>query len=244
MATPFPGFSPKALSFFRALQKNNDRTWFAGHKELFETQVRRPMIELVGLLSDELRRMAVDYVPEKPEKIIYRIYRDTRFSKDKTPYKTHIGALFQHRRVPKNRGAGFYFELSHEALGIAGGMYMPEPEQLLAVRKALVERWEEFARLCGNKALIKAMGGLQGQSLARVPKGFDPQSPAAEWLKRKQFYFYVQLDPTLAMKRDLAKRLLGYFKPTLPMVEFLNHAVICGLSDEAEAPPARPEPMF
>src|SRR5438046_1539014 len=89
---PFPGFSKKMPSFFRALEKNNTREWFTPRKELFEAEVRGPMIELVSLVNEDLKRFAVDYVVSNPAKALYRIYRDTRFSKDKTPYKTHVGA--------------------------------------------------------------------------------------------------------------------------------------------------------
>lgn len=244
MANRFPGFSPKALTFFRQLEKNNQRDWFNAHKEIYENEVRRPMIELVRLLAEDVRKSAVDYVPDKPEKVIFRIYRDTRFSHDKTPYKTHIGAFFQHRRVPKNRGAGFYFELSHRALGIAGGMYMPEPEQLLAVRQALLTRWEEFAGMCAERALVRRLGALQGEMLARVPKGFDPLSPAAEWLRRKQFYFYAELDAKIVTGPGVYRQLVDCFRLTLPMVEFLNQAVISSLGEEEESRPVRPAPMF
>lgn len=244
MPSTFSGFSSKAIGFFRQLEKHNDRPWFNAHKELFDTEVRQPMVELVGLMCDEFRRFAVDYLPEKPEKAIYRIYRDTRFSKDKTPYKTHIAAQFQHRRVPRNRGAGFYFELSHQHLGIAAGMYMPEPEQLMAVRQALAERSEEFAKLCGDRTLVKLFGDLQGDSLARVPKGFDPESPAAEWLRRKQWYFYVELAPKLATGPGIREQVMTRFRRSLPVVQFLNDAVLRALGDEEEARPARPEPMF
>jgi uncharacterized protein (TIGR02453 family) len=244
MASGFPGFSPRALSFFRQLARNNDRDWFAAHKHQFEADVRRPMIELVTLLCDDMRLIAADCVPDKPEKAIYRIYRDTRFSRDKTPYKTHIAAHFQHRQVTRNQGAGFYFQVSHEGLAVGGGMYMPGPEQLLAVRKALAQRWQEFARLCAHRALVRCLGPLQGDSLARVPKGFDPQSPAAEWLKRKQFYYYVELDAKLALGPGLRRQVMSRFERVAPMIQFLNEAIVAGLGASEEVRPVRPEPMF
>ena len=244
MASRFPGFSSKALGFFRQLEKNNDRDWFKAHKDIFDSEVRGPMVELVSLMCDDFRRFAVDYVPEKPEKAIYRIYRDTRFSKDKTPFKSHIAAQFQHRRMHRNRGAGFYFELSHRHLGIAGGMYMPEPEQLRAVRQAIADHWADFAKLCEDPSLVKLFGPLQGDSMKRVPKGFDPQSPAADFLRRKQWYLYVELDAKVGLTPRIYDEVMGRFKRSLPMVQFLNDAVLRALGDEEDARPARPEPMF
>jgi len=246
MASKFPGFSPKAISFFRQLEKNNERDWFAKHKEVFDNYVRAPMVELVGLMGEEFRRFAVDYVPEKPERAIYRIYRDTRFSKDKTPYKTHIAAQFQHRRLPKNRGAGFYFEITNDHVGIASGMYLPDPEQLLAVRGVLANHGEEFTRLCADKALVKLYGELQGESLARVPKAFDAASPAADLLRRKQWYFYRELPAACALGPKLYEEVMRRFRQSLPIVDFLNTAVIRRLQEEEgeEEVPQRPPPMF
>ena len=244
MASRFPGFSSKALVFFRQLEKNNERDWFKAHKAVFDTEVREPMVDLVGLMCDEFRRFAVDYVPEKPEKAIYRIYRDTRFSKDKTPYKSHIAAQFQHRRMHRNRGAGFYFELSHRHLGIAGGMYMPDPEQLLAVRQAITNDPAGFASLCEDPSLLKLLGPMQGDSLSRVPKGFDPQYPAADFLRRKQWYFYIELDAKVSLSSRIYDEIMVRFQRSLPIVQFLNDAVMRALGDEENAQPTRPEPMF
>lgn len=244
MAKQSPGFSSKALTFFRELEKNNDRNWFAAHKELYETEVRQPMIELTAMVCEDFRKLAADYVPEKPEKAIYRIYRDTRFSHDKTPYKTHIGTHLQHRRIPKNAGAGFYFEVSHRAVGIGGGMYMPGPEQLLAVRKALAEKGEQFAKLCADRTLVRLLGPVQGEQLARVPKGFDPRSPAADWLRYKQIYYYIELPAKAATGTMLYKEILTRLKPLLPVNQFLNEAIIAALGEGEDARPVRPEPMF
>ncbi len=241
MAT-FPGFPKQTLTFFRQLAANNDRAWFNAHKETFEAVVKSPMIELVTLVADDLRAFAADYVPDKPEKSIYRIYRDTRFSKDKTPYKTHIAAHFQHRRVGKNLGAGFYFAVSHESVEIAGGMYMPGPDQLRAVRGVLLKDHAKFAKLCGDKSLVKAAGELLGEKLTRVPKVYPADSPAAEWLKRKQFYFDISLPAKAALDKTIRKEIASRFRKMQPMVDYLNDALLADLGEEAI--PKRPEPMF
>lgn len=244
MPKTFPGFSSKAMKFFRELEKNNDRNWFAAHKEIYESEVRQPMIALTAMVCEDLRKLAADYVPEKPEKAIYRIYRDTRFSKDKTPYKTHIGTHLQHRRIPKNAGSGFYFQISHEGLGIGGGMYMPGPEQLQAVRQVLEKKWEQFAKICSEKTLVKALGSVQGDKAARVPKGFDPQSPAADWLRYKQIYYYLELPAKAVTGPTLYKEIITRLKPLIPFNDFLNTAMIQAIGDEDDGRPVRPEPMF
>src|ERR1700743_2828886 len=131
MRSRFPGFAPETMQFFRGLARNNNRDWFQPRKELFEEKVKQPMRDLVEALNDGMKSFAPEYATD-PAKAIYRIYRDTRFSKDKTPYKDHIAAHFQHQKLPKNRAAGFYFAVSHTEVEIAGGIYMPGPDELAA----------------------------------------------------------------------------------------------------------------
>src|SRR3954447_23426071 len=114
-----------------------------------------------------------DYVTD-PAKAVYRFYRDTRFSKDKTPYKDHIAASFRHRHLGgEGGGAGFYFAVSHKDVGIGGGVYMPAPETLLAIRTHIAEFHQEFETLLKGRAVKRLMGELQGEELSRVPKGFS-----------------------------------------------------------------------
>jgi uncharacterized protein (TIGR02453 family) len=238
----FSGFSPKALTFFRQLSRNNDREWFNARKAIYETEVRGPMIELVSTISDDLRKFAIDHVPDKPEKAIFRIYRDARFSKDKTPYKTHIAAQFPHRRMPRTAAAAFYFSVSHTAVEIAGGMYMPGPEQLLAFRRALQKRHKQFEKLCGEKSLVKCISKLLGDRMTRVPKDFPQDDPAAEWLKMKNYYFDIELDPKVALTSKIRKEIIDRFKLMTPVIRFINESLLEDLGEEDI--PVRPKPMF
>src|SRR5688572_4406116 len=154
---PTTCFTPKMLTFFRQLEKNNTREWFTPRKAVFEEHVRQPMIALATDICDDLRKFAVDYVPTDPVKALYRIYRDTRFSKDKTPYKLHIAAHFQHRQLPKNRAGGFYYAVSHKYVEIAGGIYMPGPEELAIVRQTIAKNPQKFRKLIEDKKLTRAL---------------------------------------------------------------------------------------
>jgi uncharacterized protein (TIGR02453 family) len=229
---------------FRSRRLRSSGSWFNAHKAVYEAHVKGPMVELVTQVADDLRKFAVDCVPDKPEKAIYRIYRDTRFSKDKTPYKTHVAAHFQHRQIPKNTGAGFYFAVSHKSLDVGGGMYMPGPDQLAATRAVLLDRHEEFRKLCSDKSLTKSLGKLLGDKLARVPKGFDAEHPASEFLRMKQFYFYAELDPKLALSAKVRKEIVDRFKRVAPIVAFLNEALLIGMKGDDDDRPVRPAPMF
>src|SRR4051812_11704375 len=122
MAIGFRGFSPEAMQFFRGLARNNNREWFQPRKAVFDEHVKQPMHALVEAVNAGMRPFAADYVTD-PAKAVYRFYRDTRFSKDKTPYKDHIAASFRHRKlVGEGGGGGYYFSVNHKTIGIGGGI--------------------------------------------------------------------------------------------------------------------------
>jgi len=243
-AQPVSNFSAKSLTFFRQLAKNNRREWFQPRKETFDQLIRLPMIELVTAVANDMRKFAVDYVPADPAKAMYRIYRDTRFSHDKTPYKTHIAAHFQHQKLPKNRAGGLYISVSHTGVEIAGGIYMPGPEELAAVRKAIADKPAKFEKLVTQPALVRKFGPLRGSMLARVPKGVSPDDPAAQWMRFKNFYFDLELDSAAALKPGFRKTIVDHFKMLLPVVGYFNQAVLASIEPEEEERPVRPAPMF
>ena len=219
MRSVFPGFPAEGLAFFASLQRHNRREWFQPRKAIFEATLKQPMRELVGAVNSAMRSFAPDYATD-PDKAIYRIYRDTRFSKDKTPYKDHIAASFS-RRGDKE-GAGFYFAVSHKEVGIGGGIYMPAPETLLAIRQHLAERYEEFRKLAGARAVRQLFTAVQGEQLTRVPKGYPCDHPAADLLRMKQYLLYVELPPDLATTSELYTEIVKHFRVMTPFVEFLN----------------------
>jgi uncharacterized protein (TIGR02453 family) len=219
--TAFPGFPKEGIEFFRSLARNNRREWFQPRKETFDTRLKQPMRELVHEVNRELARFAPDYVTD-PDKAVYRIYRDTRFSKDKTPYKTHIAASFHRSGANLHGGGGFYFAVSHKEVAIGGGMYMPEPEVLKKVRLHLAERHEEFRKLTRARTLRELCGEVQGERLTRPPKGYLPDHPAADLVRFKQLYYYVELAPELALSKDLQPTILRHFRAITPFLDFLN----------------------
>jgi uncharacterized protein (TIGR02453 family) len=225
MAAAFPGFPEEGMKFLRSLGRNNDREWFQPRKHIYDEQVKAPMQELVLAVTREMMRFAPDYVAE-PGKAIYRIYRDTRFSKDKTPYKTHIAAIFPRRGMAKHSGAGFYFSVSPKEIEVAAGVYMPGPDQLRAIRDHLSAHHREFLKLVGSKSLQSLMGKLYGEQLSRVPKGFPADHEAADLLRYKQWLFYVILDPKLATTPKLQDELVKRLRAITPFVDFLNRPLL------------------
>lgn len=219
MRCVFPGFPAEGLAFFSSLRRNNRREWFQPRKAIFEEKLKQPMRELVGAVNAAMRSFAPEYATD-PDKAIYRIYRDTRFSKDKTPYKDHIAASFP-RRGDK-AGAGYYFAVSDKEVAIGGGIYMPEPETLLALRQHLAERHEEFRKIAGARAVRRLFAAVQGEQLTRVPKGYPSDHPAADLLRLKQYLLYVELPPDLAATPAIYTEVVKHFRAMTPFVEFLN----------------------
>ena len=225
MKSRFPGFSPQALTFLRNLKRNNRREWFQPRKAEYESLIKLPMLELINCLNEEFARFAPNYVTP-PQKATYRIYRDTRFSKDKSPYKTHISAIFPRYTAIKREGAVFYFHFTEKDLLVFGGVWMPEREELLAYRSLLQERHAEFQSILSDKKLRRVVGQLQGEQLSRMPKGFPTDHPAESLLRHKQWYLEAILEPGLLTSPRLLLELAKHFAVMAPMIEFLNTAIV------------------
>ncbi len=219
----FPVFPPESLRFLSSLARNNRREWFQPRKEIFETKVKTPMLELTEAINAELLNFAPDHIND-PKKAVYRIYRDTRFSPDKTPYKTHLGAIFPKRGLGRESAAGFYVQVSPKSLGIAAGAYMPGPEQLFAIRTWLAENHKAFRKAAQTPE--KLLGKLHGDSLTRSPKGFDPAHPASDLIRMKGWLYWIELDSKLVESRKLLAEIVKRFRAASPVVEMLNAPLV------------------
>jgi uncharacterized protein (TIGR02453 family) len=168
-----------------------------------------------------LARFAPAYVTP-PEKAVYRIYRDTRFSPDKTPYKTHVAAIFPRNSAMKREGAVFYLHFTEKEVLAFGGVWGPDRDELMAYRTLLRDNHEEFESLLSNKSLRKTVGELQGEQLSRMPKGFPVDHPAEGLLRQKQWYLESTLNIGLLTTPRVVPELAKRFAVMAPMVEFLN----------------------
>jgi uncharacterized protein (TIGR02453 family) len=225
MNTPFPGFPPESLKFLKALKRNNKREWFQPRKDEFERVLRAPMLELLARINIELMKFAPDYAME-PAKAIFRFYRDTRFSKDKSPYKTHVAAVFSHRTMPRNQGAGFYFQVSLEKVGIGGGIYQPPPDLLRKIREHVAANHGEYRKVIRQVNARKIAGSFEGQPLTRVPKGWCSEHEAAELLKCRSFFFYAELPPETALGPGVEKEITSRFRAIARFVELLDQPIV------------------
>jgi uncharacterized protein (TIGR02453 family) len=213
-----PSFPKEGLDFLRGLKRNNRRPWFQKRKDDYEQYVKAPMVEFVMALAHDL---PPEYVAD-PAKSIFRIYRDVRFSKDKSPYKTHAAAHFPPRGKPRGLGAGLYFHISPDEVWIGGGYYAPTPQEALAVRTRIAERPRALENIVGSPEFRKRFGKLEGAKLTRVPRGFLSDHPAAEWLKHKQWIAGAELKPEAATGPKFYDTLLAHFRAALPLLQFLN----------------------
>src|SRR3954469_9096113 len=177
-----PRFSAHTLKFLRSLKRNNRREWFNAHRDAYEQHVREPMTAVVERLAEDFRAFAPELVAS-PKVSMYRIYRDTRFSENKTPYKTHVAAVFPTRGLPKHEGAGLYFHVSPDEVWIGGGMYSPQTAQLHAVREHIASNVRQLRSIVESPGFRRRVGALDGERLKRVPRGFPTDHPAADYLK-------------------------------------------------------------
>lgn len=214
-------FSSKTLSFLRALKRHNDREWFAAHRDDYERHVREPMRRLVERIAGDLPSFAPELVAS-PRVSIYRIYRDTRFSADKTPFKTHAAAIFPCRGLGKHEGAGLYLEVRPARVLAAGGMYRPQTAQLQRLREHLAANYTQFRSLVEAPSFRKRVGTIDGEKLKRVPRGFPVDHPAAEYLKFRQFLAWREFPASLASSPRFYRSVLGVFRQLAPMIRFLN----------------------
>ena len=220
-------FTPEALAFLRALKRHNDRDWFKPRKEKYEALLRAPMIALVERLAADFRSFAPDLVAS-PKTSLYRIYRDTRFSENKTPYKTHIAAVFPPRRLPKHQGAGLYFHVSPTEVWVGGGMYAPDSAQLQAVREHIAANLKRLRAIVESPAFRRTVGPLEGERLQRVPRGFAKDHPAADFLRYRQFLAGHELPPAMATSPRLYDTVLNIFRQVAPFTRFLNEPLLKG----------------
>jgi uncharacterized protein (TIGR02453 family) len=225
-------FTPASLRFLRALARNNARPWFEAHRREYEVLIRDPMRDLVDEMDVRLARFAPEIVGE-PKRSVFRIYRDVRFSEDKSPYKTQAACWFYHRdashRVGQEShggGAGFYFQLAPGNSFSGGGIWMPPREALLRLRDAIAERPAAFTRAVTAAAVRRRFGGLDEDAvLKRVPRGFPADHPAAQWLRYRSFTLGRAFTDAQAVSPRLPALLESDFALMLPLVRWLNAAM-------------------
>ena len=228
----FPGFGPRASAFFRNLKRHNDRAWFQAHREEYEEAVLGPMRWLVAEVDLLLSREAPEIVGDA-KRSLFRIYRDVRFSHDKSPYKTHAACWFYHRDAGRgvgseadHGGAGFYFHFSPGESLLAGGIWMPPRAAVTKIREAMARDPGDFRRIVEDRAFRRRFGGLDEDAvLKRLPRGYAPGHPAEKWLRFQSFTSGRGLSAREVGSAALPRILVKDYVRLLPLVRWLNTAL-------------------
>jgi len=220
---------PEGLKFLKALARNNDRAWFTPRKAIYEAELKEPMLAIIRKVTDAMVDFAPNHV-RPAEKSLFRIYRDTRFSADKQPYKTHVAAWWSHQGLEKTSGAGYYFHISAKEVIIAAGAYMPEKDQLGAIRNWLLEHHEEFRKLLASPAVRKAFSEFEGNALTRPPKGFPKDHPALDLIQCRQWGLSATLPAEAALDPRIGTTIIRYFRLAAPVVNALNTPIAATLA--------------
>jgi uncharacterized protein (TIGR02453 family) len=220
-------FSPSFFKFLKELKLNNNRPWFQANKERYEKTVRNPLLDFIGELGPSLRKISkhliVDNSPTGGS--MFRIYRDTRFAKDKTPYKTAASAHFQTSRSKDVHSPGYYLHLAPGEVFGGGGIWRPEAPALAQIRDYLAHHPSAWKAVLADKGFKKHCT-LEGEKLQRPPKGFDPDHELIEYLKYKDFTFFTQFNEKQAGSPAFMGLFVEACAAGAPLMEFLSKALL------------------
>ena len=215
-----------SFDFLKELSKNNNREWFAKNKNRY-LAVHENMIAFADALLTEMRKH--DNIETGSGKdSLFRIYRDTRFSKDKTPYKTYRAGSF--KRATKKLRGGYYFQIGPGASMAAGGFFNPEPADLLRIRQDINLNYPDWKKILSGKKMAGTFGAIKGEKVSTAPKGYSRDNPAIELLKHKQFYFERKFADKEVLGSDFLEALNQTFKNLRPYFDYMSDVLTTDLN--------------
>ncbi len=219
-------FKQSLIKFLRQLEKNNNRTWFQENKTRYESDVLSPALEFIDQMSVPLRKISRHFkaVPKRSGGSLMRVYRDTRFSKDKTPYKTNVGIQFRHELGKDVHAPGYYFHIDPNSIFVGVGIWHPENKTLAKIRDYIADNPSEWKRIKKAKR-FKDHLELSGTSLKRPPRGYDPEHVHIEDLKRKDFIAVANLPRSFIYDKDLINNTTTILRSGTPLMRFLCEAI-------------------
>jgi uncharacterized protein (TIGR02453 family) len=215
-------FSPALFTFLRQLERNNRRDWFQANKSRYETEILEPALQFISDFGPHLGRISPHFaaVPKKTGGSLFRIYRDTRFAKDKRPYKTQVGIRFPHKQGRDVHAPGFYLHLEPDNCFVGVGLWHPDPATLKGIRDALVGDPSAWRRMRGNKRFREGFQ-IGGESLTRPPRGYPSEHPLIEDLKRKDFVAYAPLSDDEVVAPGFLEGFSDRCRAGAPLVRYL-----------------------
>ena len=225
--SPAPAsFDDKLFQFLRQLRRNNTRDWFQSNKERYEEHVKHPALQFISDFGPRLRKISPSFVadPRPAGGSLFRIYRDVRFSKDKSPYKTSVGIQFRHKHAKDVHSPGFYLHLEPDNCFVGLGIWHPDGSTLSMIRTFLAENPTQWKRTMGGKTFAQLFQ-LGGDSLKRAPKGYDPEHPMIEDLKRKDFIAVTELADASVTAPGFINDYARLCRAGVPFVRFLCDAI-------------------
>jgi len=223
----FAGFPRELFTFLDQLAKNNNREWFNDNKQRYRDHVVEPVCDFIEAMEPRLHSVSERFVadPRPHGGSMFRIYRDTRFSKDKRPYKENVGCHFRHEAGKDAHAPGFYVHLGRDEIFYGGGVWLPPNPYLGQIRDAIVEQPERWQAASTDRGIVERFGGIDGDSLKRPPRGYDAGHPHIEDLKRKSFYAMQQATRKQAMSPGFIDEVADAFRTLSPLMAFLTNAV-------------------
>lgn len=216
--------SQASLDFLRDLAQNNNREWFHENKKRYEKDLKKPFQNQVQTLINVFQQHDPE-IQIEPKQAIFRINRDTRFSKDKTPYKTNVAAIISKEGRKGKEYPGFYFHFEFGMLMMGGGAYFLEKDALQRVREQIVQQPERFESIVTDANFIKHYEELKGEKNKRLPKEFKAFAERQPLIANKQYYAMAELDPKLVLQDDFPAIAESYFKALQPLNQFLAEAI-------------------
>lgn len=217
-------FNSEFIKFFQELSKNNKTEWFNENRKTYEKEVKIPF----SVFVEEMIQRIQKHEPEiniKPSDAIMRINKDIRFSKDKTPYNTHVAANISIFGKKDKSYPGFYFQLSHDKIVMYGGSYMLESTSLQTLRNNISENLSEFVDSYNDKYFKEKFGSIQGETLKRVPAEFQETYAKEPLIANKQFYYMAELKPDIILQNELPDKLMEYYLAGKKLNDFLKNAL-------------------
>lgn len=219
-------FTKETFAFLSALEANNEREWFTAHQQEYEDLVRTPALDFISDMSDEMPAISRHFLaqPKKVGGSLMRVYRDTRFSKDKTPYKTNIGIQFRHEVGKDVHAPGYYLHIAPDECFVGVGLWHPDADVLFKIRSAIVEKPEAWKAARDDKGFCKHFS-QEGDSLANAPRGFAKDHPLVEDLKRKDFIGLASISQANITSAKLRPQVVEHFRAAAPYMSFLCKAL-------------------
>lgn len=218
---------PATLKFLKDLQKNNNKPWFDAHRKNYEA-ARADFTAFIQQVIDAHAKKDPTIKNSRAKDCLFRINRDIRFSKNKTPYKNNFGASINKGGRQSASTAGYYFQVQPGRSFTGGGIWMPEPEDLRKMRQEIDYNFTDLKKIISSKKFKSVYGDLSQEAeykLVRLPKGYEADNPAAEYLKLKSFIAEIGIKDADLSSKDLLKKTLNAFEALQPLVEFINQAL-------------------